>query len=947
LQFFRLKPYKTAFLKVAVPKLKFWNSLTSQKNISNGTKHAVMFRSVHIKAYCASPSVQRLLSFGCNIKIVRSFTLEKFFKHPGVIIAVIAAVTVVFAAQLPRARIDTNLMNFLPEDTAERIIAKHFEAEYDDTIMVMVGLERLYGTVFESDFLSRIREFTETVEAMELVKDTNSIMSTQYITSDSESIIVTDLVDENFSGTKEEIAELKRRIASWDLYRGALVSDDHTSTQIVVNLKATSEESGNPEVMAALMGIRDLAKEMFAGYAEVYTAGEPVVSATLTESIFADIIFLIPLVVVVLLGVLVFSFQRISFVTLPLLTVIVAVIWAVGAMPLFNVTLTMVSVILPVILFAVGSAYAIHVVSHYKDELNGKTLTAEEHRVFVLNLTKKLIKPVFLAALTTFAGFISFCFTPLSTIRDFGIFASVGVMVAFAVAITLVPAILIRDPQAVKIAVQKKTRKEKPVSGFENKLADTMTGIAKKKALVLVITALVIAASVIGASKMTVDDAMVEYFNKNSEVSRSDRFIRKHFGGSSQIIVSVEADDTQTLLNPEVLGALDGLCAYLTERVPEVGKVTGFTDMIKRMNQMFNADESPDGIRESARISADEYAGDEFGFGEFGDFGFEDGAEDAPATLVTEDSSAMPSAQAQVSFAMLNAAAGKHANMNANDLVRELERMANYDGYAYYEIPTDPVRYGKQNSEELQQLVSNYLVLLAGDSDETMSNDPLEPTAIETIVLINSQWQKDVQKVIRAVNDYVEANFPKNVKVLVGGGSTLEGALSNLLMKSQVISIIMSVFIVLLIVAISNKSFAGGLIAALPLTIAILGNFAVMGFLGITLNQATALIASLTVGIGIDYTIHFIEAFKREYETGGDYLHRTFATSGKAILINAVSVGGGFLVLAFSQFRIMAQFGSLVALSMAISAIVSLTVIPVLLTVIKPKFIYGKNSALR
>jgi predicted RND superfamily exporter protein len=289
---------------------------------------------------------------------------------------------------------------------------------------------------------------------MELVKDTNSIMSTQYITSDRESIIVTDLVDENFSGTKEEIAELKRRLASWDLYQGALVSDDNTSTQIVVSLKATSDEAGNPEVMAALMGIRDLAKEMFAGYAEVYTAGEPVVSATLTESIFADIIFLIPLVLVVLLAVLVFSFRRISFVTLPLLTVIVAVIWAVGAMPLFKVTLTMVSVMLPVILFAVGSAYGIHVVSHYKDELNGKTLTVEEHRVFVLTLIKKLIKPVFLAALTTFAGFISFCFTPLTVIRDFGIFASFGVIVAFMAAMTLVPAILIiRGPRAIKTAV--------------------------------------------------------------------------------------------------------------------------------------------------------------------------------------------------------------------------------------------------------------------------------------------------------------------------------------------------------------------------------------------------------------------------------------------------------------------------------------------------------------
>jgi predicted RND superfamily exporter protein len=481
-----------------------------------------------------------------------------------------------------------------------------------------------------------------------------------------------------------------------------------------------------------------------------------------------------------------------------------------------------------------------------------------------------------------------------------------------------------------------------------------MTVIANRKALVLVITAAVIFVSIVGASKVIVDTSLVEFFSDDTEVSRSDRFIREKFGGSNQLIVSVEADDTQTLLSPEVLGAVDGLCAYLTERVPVVGKVTGFTDMVKRMNQMFNVDESPEGIQSTVAVDSYQSESDEFGFGEFGGFEFSgDGGETPdkePDDRIPDSGSRfspLASADSPLTFAMLNAAAGKRPGMSANELVRELERMANYGGYSYYEIPTDPARYGKQSSEELGRLVSNYLVLLAGGSDDSMSNDPLEPTAIQTIILIKSQWQNEAQKVIQAVNDYVNTNFPKNVSALVGGGATQTGALSNLVMKSQVISILVSVLIVLLVVALSNKSLAAGLIAALPLSIAVMGNFAVMGFFGITLNVATALIASLAVGVGIDYTIHFIETFKREYKDGGDYLRRTFATSGKAILINAVSVGAGFCVFVFSQFRIMAQSGAFIALSMAVSAIVSLTVVPVLITVIKPKFIYGQDSASR
>jgi predicted RND superfamily exporter protein len=157
------------------------------------------------------------------------------------------------------------------------------------------------------------------------------------------------------------------------------------------------------------------------------------------------------------------------------------------------------------------------------------------------------------------------------------------------------------------------------------------------------------------------------------------------------------------------------------------------------------------------------------------------------------------------------------------------------------------------------------------------------------------------------------------------------------------------VLIVFIIIALSYKSFAAGFISAIPLVIAILCNFAVMGYLGIKLNMGTAIIASLALSIGLDYTIHFIEGFRREYQASRennnvDFLHKTFISCGKAIIINALTVSAGFCILAFSQFRIMAEVGLLVALSMIITALVGLTIIPVLITTIKPKFIFGYNK---
>jgi predicted RND superfamily exporter protein len=157
---------------------------------------------------------------------------------------------------------------------------------------------------------------------------------------------------------------------------------------------------------------------------------------------------------------------------------------------------------------------------------------------------------------------------------------------------------------------------------------------------------------------------------------------------------------------------------------------------------------------------------------------------------------------------------------------------------------------------------------------------------------------------------------------------------------------------VFIIIAASNRSLIAGIIGIVPLSISVLVNFAVMGFAGIRLNLGTSMVAGVSVGIGIDYTIHYLEAYKREYReaiaAGGvvrpDFLKTTFSTSGKAILINAVSVGAGFAVLSFSQFHILADLGLLIAMTMFTSAAASLTLLPVLLTVLKPKFISGVSK---
>jgi predicted RND superfamily exporter protein len=877
--------------------------------------------------------------------------MNKLFKSPVLLVFAFFLITVFFAFQLPKAELDNNNIRFVPEHDEARLRSKYIDETFGSSFFILVGLERPGGTVFDPVFLNRLKEYVSRIEEIRIVGNVNSLVSADYIYGDSDSIFADKLVSDDFSGTPEEIMNLKRRLLSWELYRKALVSDDFKAAQVLVPLEISSEDVGKKEIIDEYILVRDLAREMFAGLASVYVTGLPVISATISEAMKTDLVVLIPLVAALVLIILILSFRQLNAVLLILLTVAVAVIWSIGAIPLSGIELTILSTVLPVILIAVGSAYGIHLVTHYlaavKETCGPKELSFEEHRSLVLSVVRRMVKPVFLAAVTTFAGFGSFCFTTVPPIREWGIFASFGVLVSFLAALILIPALLIiRGPKLEKQAklIPAARKAGKPETNTDTGLSAVLLGISAKKRTVFGLTVIAALTAGIGASKIVIDNVFVEYFKASSDIAKSDRFIREKFGGSKMVSLVMEADESETLLHPDSLTAMDGLASYLMEYTSETGKTLGFTDLIKRINQVFNAGESPDGIKP---MTSNIPASGEFGDFGFGSFEYEEEllprAADHPPLAEDQDRAAEKLSPGEFISFIEEALDSEGYGMNAGELLALIKKQFNYEGASYFEIPDDPLRYGKNTREELQGLISNYLILLSGNID-SYANDPLEPTAIKMSIQLKTLGEEDTGRVIDEIKKYIGERFPKNIRTIIGGPALVEGSLNSLVVQSQLSSVAISLLVVFLIIAFSNRSFAAGCIGIVPLALAIMINFALMGFLGIKLNIGTSMVASLSVGIGIDYTIHFIEIYKMEFRLSGgsgDYLRRAFKTAGKAIVINAVSVGAGFAVLLFSQFIILREFGLLVALTMGVSALVSLTVIPALLEIFKPRFLGG------
>ncbi|MDR2632509.1 MAG: MMPL family transporter [Treponema sp.] len=878
--------------------------------------------------------------------------MESLFKHPWLMVGLIAGISLFFAFQLPRAELDNNNLRFVPENDEARLVSAYIDDTFGSSLFILVGLERKYGTVFDQDFLMRIRDYVDRIREVEIVGKVSSIINTDYITGDEDALVVEPLVGEDFSGTREEIEELKRRVLSWDLYRQALISDDFSATQILVPLEITAENAGRPEVVASFLEIRDLARDMFNGFAVVYVTGMPVLSATINEAVHQDLLLLVPVVIGVVLVVVFLPLRRISFVVFSLLAVLIAVIWSIGAMPLVGIKLSVISTVLPVILIAVGSSYGLHLIIHYLEAVDQDfaTMSREAHRDMILNLVRTIRKPLFLAALTTMVSFFAFCFTQVLPIREFGYFSGFGVAVAFFITLTLIPAILIiRGPRPLR-KLKLKGPEMAPEGRRNQRIAAFFSAIAQKTYLVLGVAAVLLLVSLYGASKLIIDNVFLEYFKPDTDINTSDTFIRKHFGGSKVVSLVVQAESPEMLLHPDTLGAIDDLQTYLIRKVPEVGKVMGFTDLVKRINQVFNVDESPLGLKPLSEVSSTGDFG--FGFEQSPDPGFGFGAFfDIPAPSGTAEAAELqevPVTPHELAGLLEKAlSVGGDRAMDASQLVWELKKQVNYEGAAYYEIPRDPLRYGKTRPEELQQLVSNYLVLLSGNI-ESYANDPLEPTAIKTTIQLRTIGQDDTDQVVAVINDYVEEHFPDTVQVVVGGTALVEGSLNNLVVQSLWSSIIIALVSLFAIMVICNRSLVAGFLSLTPLTLLILINFAIMGFAGIKLNIGTAMISSLSMGIGIDYTVHFLEAYKREYRAArgkGDFLQKAYRTSGMAIIVDALATGLGFAVLLLSQFNMLADLGLLIALAMLMSALVGLVIVPALLLWLKPRFVWQEPVA--
>jgi uncharacterized protein len=204
----------------------------------------------------------------------------------------------------------------------------------------------------------------------------------------------------------------------------------------------------------------------------------------------------------------------------------------------------------------------------------------------------------------------------------------------------------------------------------------------------------------------------------------------------------------------------------------------------------------------------------------------------------------------------------------------------------------------------------------------------------------NNEGKRLLKKMREMTKDDPNVSF-------IAGSSLTKIELADMVIKGQIKSLILAMVVIFILITIIFKSQRAGLLSVIPLSLAILVLFGMMGFFGITLDIATALISSIMIGVGIDYTIHFLWRFKKERLKGADHgeaAYISLTTAGRGIIINAFSVIVGFLALTLSNFAPLRFFGGLVVISITTCLISALVLVPAIVILVKPKFLEKNNT---
>lgn len=460
----------------------------------------------------------------------------------------------------PRVQVDASMAALLPRDgEALAAFARAHENFADDDVLFVAWMA---DDLFSPARLAAFKALTRRIQKLPGVSSVESL-ATAYDARVEDDETVIDPFLRRLPSTDNEAAQAKVRALANPLLRGQLVSSDGRGALVAVHFAPTL---ASETLLARIDDIRGLSRELAAG-AEQLVSGPLLVRVEISRILNRDVYRVTPLAALATLLVAAVALRSVGGVVLPFIANGTAVAATLACFVANGHGLNFVTAILPPVVYVVGFAYAIHVVSDF-DRLYLPGMT---RRAAAAAALREVFVPVTLTAVTTAMGFASLALTDIASIRDFGLYAALGTLFAWLAALTVVPAGLAALPGAPRAP-----REARCIARAAAWLAQF--NLAHRRSLWLSY-ALVTVCALWAASRIEVDTRVLRNFDASRAVQKDFQRIGEVFDGPVPLQILIDGDSDDAFKQPDNLRALADLAAWLRAQ-PGIGGVYALSDYV-------------------------------------------------------------------------------------------------------------------------------------------------------------------------------------------------------------------------------------------------------------------------------------------------------------------------------------------------------------------------------
>ncbi|MDO6564913.1 MMPL family transporter [Amphritea sp. 1_MG-2023] len=844
--------------------------------------------------------------------MLRTSLINLSMNRPKWVFWGVLLLTLIAGLQIPSIKVDTDPENMLPADNVARVFHDDVKQRFGLHDMIVVGVvNNSPQGIYNSHSLSELQQLSDAIVQMPGVvsQDLMSLDRVDNISQEGLGTIRFEWMMKQVPQQQADVDQIRASVERLPLLNNTLVSGDGKAAGIYVPITHKSESY-------RISGLIEDQIQTLSSTNEYYISGLPVAEDTFGVEMFVQMAISAPLAGLMIFILMWVFFRSFLLISAPMLVAMGAVIITMGLLIGQGYTVHIMSSMIPIFLMPIAVVDSVHILSEFADRYR----PGEDPKAALKEVLGHLFTPMLYTSITSAVGFASLAFTPIPPVQVFGLHVAFGIMLAFLLTITLVPAYIISLSPA-RMAQLKDHNIDEDDQSLLGRLLISIGrfSIAKSKALLLLFVVIVVG-SAYGVTQIQINDNPVRWFKADHPLRVADRVMNHHFPGTyNAFLVLDKISDVHSELEQQLLSRAAQEDVELQEKLDSV-KAESFIEYTNGLINLFDQLSYDDAAHETLWLEL---------------------------LAISE--------QAQISSKYFLTPAAMH-------YLDELQHFLDQSEYI-----------GKSNG--LPTLLKTVYRELNGGAEEQFKLPPSAAAAAQTVLSfqgshrpddlwhmvtpdyrstvlwlqLSSGDNQDMSRVLTLVDDYVaEHPLPEGVALNWAGLTYINVVWQEEMVNGMLNSLMGAFFMVLIMMVLLFRSIKIGLLSMLPLSVTILFIYGLIGLVGKEYDMPIAVLSALTLGLSVDFAIHFLERTRAIYRHCGDWqqtIAEVYRGPSRAISRNAVVVAVGFTPLLFAPLVPYITVGFFLATIMAVSAVVTVMLLPAIMQMISNKdALFGVNT---